>query len=188
MQVTGNIDYIGQPIQKTPTFTTREIWVTTLEQYPQTLNIQFVNDKANLLNNLQVGQSVTIGINLRGNKYQDQQTGEWKCFNTLQGWKIDQAQQPGYGPQGYQGQGSAVNAYQQQGYGQPQQNYPQQNTGYGQPQQGYTNNQSQPQQHVGNPNPQQGYQPPQQQSYGQAPNGNFPPPPGHPDNNEQPYP
>lgn len=120
MNVTGTIEYIGQPVQKSPTFTTCELWLTTDEQYPQTLNIQFVNDKINLLNNFQIGQTVSIGINLRGNKFQDQQTGVWKCFNTVQGWKIEPAQIH-----------SAVN--QQQGYQQPTQ--PQTQQGYGQPQQ-----------------------------------------------------
>lgn len=166
MEITGVIEFIGQPIQKTPTFTTREIWVTTQEQYAQTINIQFTNDKTALLNNFQQGQVVTVGINLRGNKFQDQQTGEWKCFNTVQGWKINAAQQQGYGPNGYQGQGSAVNAYQQQqqGYGQPQQNYGQQQP-MQQPQQGYGQTQ-------------QGYGQPQQPN--NQNNGNFPPPPQYP--------
>lgn len=138
MQVTGKIEYIGQPVQKTPTFSTCELWVTTDEQYPQTLNIQFVNDKINLLSNLQLGQSVAVSINLRGNKFQDQQTGTWKCFNTIQGWRIEpqqqsavdqyQQQNQGYGQQPNQPQG-------QQGYGQqPQQNqgYPPNNGGYNQ--------------------------------------------------------
>ena len=171
MNVTGVIEFIGHIEDVSPTFRKRDVWVTTQEQYSQTLNIQFTQDKCDFLNNFQPGQMVTIAINLRGNKFQNQQTGEWKCFNTLQGWKIENAQQQGYGPQGYQGQGSAVDAYQQQnqqpqGYGQPQQGYQQPNQGYGQPQPNTT-----------------GYQQPQQ-GYGQSANGNFPPPP----NPNQPYP
>lgn len=171
-QVTGVIEFIGNIEDVSPTFRKRDVWVTTQENYPQTLNIQFTQDKCDILNNFQIGQVVTIAINLRGNKFQNQQTGEWKCFNTLQGWKIEVPQQQGYGPQGYQGQGSAVNAYQQQqqqGYGAPQQ-------GYGQPQ-----NFQQPQQGYGQQ--QQGYGQPQQ-GFPQSPNGNFPPPP----NANQPYP
>lgn len=132
--VTGTIDYIGPIEEKSATFKTREIWVVTQEQYSQTLNIQFVNENVNLLNNFRQGEVVTININLRGNKHQSQ-TGEFKCYNSIQGWKIGHAQPQGYGPNGYQGQGSATEAYhnqQPQGYGQPQ-GYNNQNN-YGQPQ------------------------------------------------------
>lgn len=181
-QVTGVIEFIGNIEDVSPTFRKRDVWVTTQENYPQTLNIQFTQDKCDILNNFQTGQTVTIAINLRGNKFQNQQTGEWKCFNTLQGWKIEVPQQQGYGPQGYQGQGSAVNAYQQQnqqGYGQPG------TTGYHQPQQPpSTNNGGYNQQSQGyGQQPMQNMQQPQQ-GYNQSPNGNFPPPP----NENQPYP
>jgi len=206
MKVTGIVDFIGQKNQKTATFADQEVWVTTQEQYPQTINIKFVNNKCDLLNNIQVGQLVEIDINLKGNKSQNQTTGEWNCWNTIQGWRIATPQSQGYGPNGYQGQGSAVNAYQQQqggfqqapqqGYGSQPQNFNQNpsyggNQNYGQPQQSFP---QQPPQNYGQQHPSgfppahnapQGYtQQPQQQNFGNQHAG-FPPPPDF-GNQEQP--
>ena len=66
--------------------------VTTEEQYPQHLSIDFVQDKTDLLNNFQVGQPVKVGINLRGREWISPQ-GETKHFNSIQGWRIDSLQQ-----------------------------------------------------------------------------------------------
>ena len=67
MEVQGKVKMIGQ----TQTFGNngfrkREIVVTTEEQYPQHIMVEFVQDKVDLLNNFQVGQPVKISINLRG--------------------------------------------------------------------------------------------------------------------------
>jgi len=62
--------------------------VTTEEQYPQHIMIEFVQDKCDLLNSFSPGQKVKVGINLRGREWQSPQ-GETKYFNSIQGWKID---------------------------------------------------------------------------------------------------
>lgn len=97
MEVQGKIKLIGD----TKTFGNngfrkREVVVTTEEQYPQPLLIEFVQDKTDLLNNFQVGQSVKIGINLKGREWVNPQ-GETKYFNSIQGWRIEnlEAAQPG---------------------------------------------------------------------------------------------
>ena len=69
-------------------FRKRDIIITTDEQYPQHLSIQFVQDKCDLLNNFQPGQDVKIGINLRGREWVNPQ-GETKYFNSIQGWRIE---------------------------------------------------------------------------------------------------
>lgn len=89
MEVQGKIKHIGE----TETFGTngfrkREIVVTTEEQYPQHILVEFVQDKCDLLNNHQVGQNIKIGINLRGREWVNPQ-GETKYFNSIQGWRID---------------------------------------------------------------------------------------------------
>jgi hypothetical protein len=61
--------------------------VTTDEQYPQFINIEFVQDKTELLNNFQVGDEVEVSINLRGREWVNPQ-GETKYFNSIQGWRI----------------------------------------------------------------------------------------------------
>jgi len=69
-------------------FRKRELVVTTEEQYPQHIMIEFVQDKCDLLNTFSPGQRVKVGINLRGREWENPQ-GEIKYFNSIQGWKID---------------------------------------------------------------------------------------------------
>lgn len=72
-------------------FRKREIVVTTEEQYPQHIMIEFVQDKTNLLDNFNIGQQVKISINLRGREWVNPQ-GETKYFNSIQGWRIENLQ------------------------------------------------------------------------------------------------
>ncbi|PNQ75059.1 hypothetical protein C1T31_02680 [Hanstruepera neustonica] len=92
MEVQGRIKLIGD----TQTFGAngfrkREVVVTTEEQYPQHILIEFVQDKTDLLNNFQVGQQVKVNINLRGREWVNPQ-GETKYFNSIQGWRIEALQ------------------------------------------------------------------------------------------------
>jgi len=93
MELQGKIKLIGE----TQTFGAngfrkREVVVTTEEQYPQYIMVEFVQDKTDLLNSYQVGQSVKISINLRGREWVNPQ-GETKYFNSIQGWRIENLQQ-----------------------------------------------------------------------------------------------
>ena len=72
-------------------FKKRDIVVTTDEQYPQQILVQFVQDNCDLLNGFQVGEPVKIDINLRGREWTNPQ-GEIVYFNTIQGWRIGKAQ------------------------------------------------------------------------------------------------
>lgn len=72
-------------------FRKREVVITTEEQYPQHLAIEFVQDKTDLLNNYSVGQNVKVSINLRGREWTNPQ-GEVKYFNSIQGWRIENLQ------------------------------------------------------------------------------------------------
>lgn len=69
-------------------FRKREVVITTEEQYPQHILVEFVQDKTDLLNSYQVGQQVKISINLRGREWVNPQ-GETKYFNSIQGWRIE---------------------------------------------------------------------------------------------------
>ena len=91
MEVSGIVKRISDAQQISPSFKKREIVLTTEEQYPQHLSIEFVQDKTDLLNNFQEGEKVTIGINLRGREWTSPQ-GEVKYFNSIQGWRIDKEQ------------------------------------------------------------------------------------------------
>ena len=133
-------------------FQKRDLVITTEEQYPNDIVIQFTQGRCALLDNLQKGQLVKVHFNLRGREWVSPQ-GEVKYFNTVEGWKIELIQ--------------TTNVAQNQ-YQQPMQQYQQAPQGYQQPTQGY----APPRQAQAYP-PQQG-QPQYQQGqmfnqYGQAP-------------------
>jgi hypothetical protein len=91
MEVEGKIKLIGETkTYGTNGFQKRELVVTTEEQYPQHLMIEFVQDKTSLLDSFNVGEPVKIGINLRGREWQSPQ-GEIKYFNSITGWRIEKA-------------------------------------------------------------------------------------------------
>ena len=98
MQVSGKIKLINE----TQTFGAsgfrkRELVLTTEEQYPQMLLIEFVQDKVDLLDQYQVGQDVTVQINLRGREWINPE-GVAKYFNSITGWRIE-ASAPAGAPQ-----------------------------------------------------------------------------------------
>lgn len=88
MEISGKIEFLGADEAVSASFTKRDIVITTPEQYPQSILIQFTQDKCDLLDKYKVGDEVEISINLRGRKWTDPATGVDKWFNTIQGWKI----------------------------------------------------------------------------------------------------
>ena len=98
MEVTGKIKMIDQTKEVgSAGFKKRDVVVTTDEQYPQHILVQFVQDKCDLLNNFQVGEPVKIDINLRGREWTNPQ-GETVYFNTIQGWRIGKVQSEAAAP------------------------------------------------------------------------------------------
>lgn len=92
MEVTGKIKMIDATKEVGASgFRKRDVVVTTDEQYPQHILVQFVQDKCDLLNSYAVGDAVKIDINLRGREWVNQQ-GETVYFNTIQGWRIGKLQ------------------------------------------------------------------------------------------------
>ena len=92
MEVIGKVKLMGE----TQTFGSngfrkRELVVTTDEQYPQMIMIEFVQDKCDLLNSYSVGQDVKVSINLRGREWINPE-GVAKYFNSVQGWRIEAMQ------------------------------------------------------------------------------------------------
>lgn len=61
--------------------------VQTNEEYPQKVPVEFMKDKVDLLQNIQVGQEVNINVNIRGNEYQDRY-GVTRFGLSFQGWKF----------------------------------------------------------------------------------------------------
>jgi hypothetical protein len=95
MEVIGKVKLIGE-VQTFGAngFKKREVVVTTDEQYPQMIMVEFTQDKTDLLDNYKIGQDVKISINLRGREWINPQ-GEAKYFNAIQGWRIEGLSQGG---------------------------------------------------------------------------------------------
>jgi len=60
--------------------------VNTGGEYPQQIPVEFVKDSISKLENLQVGQPITVGINIRGNEYNG------KYYANIQGWRVESGQ------------------------------------------------------------------------------------------------
>lgn len=87
MQLNGTVKKVNEVQIITPSFKKREFVITTLEDYPQDILIEFTQDKCDLLNAVKVGDNVEVHINIRGKEWINPQ-GVAKYFNTIQAWKI----------------------------------------------------------------------------------------------------
>ena len=102
MEIQGRIKLIDETkTYGSNGFRKRELVITTEEQYPQHLLVEFIQDKTDLLDKFSVGQQVKVSINLRGREWVNPQ-GETKYFNSIQGWRIEAmeeaAPEPGMPP------------------------------------------------------------------------------------------
>lgn len=88
MELQGTVKKIGETQTFASGFQKRELVLLTEEQYPQPIQIDFLSDKIDLLNNVSEGESVKIGINIRGRLWTNPQ-GEEKCFNSIVAWRIE---------------------------------------------------------------------------------------------------
>jgi len=92
MEVSGKIKMLGEAkTVGTGGFLKRELVVTTDEQYPQHILVEFVQDKCDLLDKYKEGQNVKVSINLRGREWVDPH-GVTKYFNQIQGWRIEEGE------------------------------------------------------------------------------------------------
>lgn len=93
MEVIGKVKVINPEQQVSASFKKRELVVTTDEQYPQDILIEFTQDKCDLLNSYKIGEPVKVSINLRGREWINPQ-GETRYFNSIQGWRIERTAEP----------------------------------------------------------------------------------------------
>ena len=67
MNISGKVKLINETKEYGSNgFRKREIVLTTQEQYPQNILVEFIQDRTNLLDAFNVGDLVKIDINLRG--------------------------------------------------------------------------------------------------------------------------
>ena len=87
MEIKGTIVQIT-PVQTVGknNFKKSSIWLETADQYPQTIEIEFVKDKADEIQSLSIGSNITVQIDIKGRKWTNPD-GLTRVFNTIQGWK-----------------------------------------------------------------------------------------------------
>jgi hypothetical protein len=89
MKLNGIVHVIGQETQVSATYKKRELVIKTIEQFSQTIMIEFSQGMCNNeLDALQVGQEVNVSFSVQGREWVNQQ-GETKYFNSIKGWKIE---------------------------------------------------------------------------------------------------
>ena len=91
MEVVGKIKVVGELETFPSGFTKKLLVVTTDDQYPQNIGIEFMKDKVDLLNGYAVGQDVKVSINLGGREWINPE-GVAKYFNSVTGWRIEKAE------------------------------------------------------------------------------------------------
>jgi len=90
MEIIGKIKWLDETKEYGSNgFRKREVVITTEEQYPQNILVEFVQDKCDLLNAFQIGKQVKVSINLRGREWTNSE-GQVKYFNSIQGWRIEE--------------------------------------------------------------------------------------------------
>ena len=88
MELTGTIKKISDLQTFTSGFQKKEMVLLTEEQYPQPINIEFLSEKVDLLNQYKVGDKVKVHINIRGREWTSPQ-GEVKYFNSITAWRME---------------------------------------------------------------------------------------------------
>ena len=97
----GRLILIGEIETFESGFSKRQIVIDTGD-YPQQVAFELVKDKANLIESYQIGDSMTVHFNLRGNEYKG------RHYVNLQAWKLegvksaDPATQHQYNPPSHQ--------------------------------------------------------------------------------------
>jgi hypothetical protein len=92
MELLGKIKVLKLNQKVTESYTKSEVVITTDEQYPQHILIEFGGNKSDLLDSYKVGENVKISINIRGREWTSPQ-GEIKYFNSIQGWRVESTSQ-----------------------------------------------------------------------------------------------
>ena len=90
MTITGQLKVKGQTVQVSEKFAKREFVLTdnSNAEYPQHISLQLTQDKCKLIDGMNLGDTLTAHINLRGREWTSPQ-GEIKYFNTIEAWKIE---------------------------------------------------------------------------------------------------
>jgi single-strand DNA-binding protein len=88
MTYTGRIVWIGQTKQVTDKFAIREFVLTDgKDTYPQEVKMQVTQKNCPLLDNYNVGDEITVHINLKGRRYERDGQPNW--YTTVEAWRFE---------------------------------------------------------------------------------------------------
>ena len=93
-QITGILKLVKETQQVTEKFSKREFVFVTLEQYPNSIQLELQGQNCDIIDAYAEGQEIVCDLNIRGRLWQSPQ-GEDKYFNTLVAWKIQPAKSEG---------------------------------------------------------------------------------------------
>ena len=94
MEISGKIKWIDEiRTYGSNGFRKKELVITTQEQYPQNILIEFTQEKCELLDKYEIDDNIKIGINIRGREWINPE-GQTKYFNSIQGWRIEKTEIP----------------------------------------------------------------------------------------------
>jgi len=94
MEISGKIKWIDEVrTYGSNGFRKKELVITTQEQYPQNILIEFTQEKCELLDKYEIDDNIKIGINIRGREWINPE-GQTKYFNSIQGWRIEKTDIP----------------------------------------------------------------------------------------------
>ncbi len=89
MQVTGTLKVKTDVQQVSDRLKKREFVITdNSSQYPQHIIFALVQDRCDLIDKYNPGDTITVHYNLRGREWTSPK-GEVKYFNTLEAWRIE---------------------------------------------------------------------------------------------------
>ena len=89
---TGVVKVKGKEQKVSDRFKKREFVLTdNSPSYPQTILFQLTQDRTGLIENVNVGDEITVHFQLKGREWRNPQ-GEVKFFNSLDVFKVERAQ------------------------------------------------------------------------------------------------
>lgn len=97
MELQGTIKKVFETQTFPSGFQKRELVLLTQEQYPQPISIEFLSEKVALLDQVSEGDSVKIGINIRGREWTNPE-GQVKYFNSITGWRLEKVSESSFEP------------------------------------------------------------------------------------------
>lgn len=91
-EITGLLSFKSGTIQRTETFKVREFVLEQTEEvngktFTNLIKLQSSQNKADLLNDINVGDELKVQFNLRGSKWE--KDGKTSYFTNLDAWKIE---------------------------------------------------------------------------------------------------